>query len=264
MGDSYPKGEVMLLINDVLLVQLPALRSLDLDVNFYRTAWPFTSAIAPLAYIRISLWNMRTLVKLMSTSPLSNTLRHLHVILCDDYFYNSSDNHPIHTVSAIMLNLRTFTLVQTYFSILTVEWKLVEMLTSSKVMPVLRRANLALPVSIDYLDRIRSAPIFIDHRHVEVNFAFSLINCRRYNEMTQLIPCGSHFYPREIAGATFIVNSWYERSKRLDNGDPYVSAYFMIFLLTVCSQMNGSSETILSLTLNSDILFNKFPLSTGS
>lgn len=47
---------------------------------------------------------------------------------------------------------------------------------------------------------IRSTPIFIDHRRVEVNFAFSLVNCRRYNGMTQLIPSGSHNHPREIVG----------------------------------------------------------------
>ena len=259
MEEHYPRGEMMLLINEVLLIQLPALRSLDLGVKYHETGWPFTGAIVPLTYIRVSLPNVGILVKLMSTSPLSNTLRHLHIQAGSDV-YDSSGNNPIHTVSVSMVNLHTFTLVQTYLSQLTIEWQHVEMLTSSKVMPVLRRANFALFVNINDLDRIRSATIFIDHRHVEVNFAFSLVNCRRYDEMTQLIPCGSHFHPREIAGATFVVNAWCERSKRVDHGDPYVSACFTIFLLIIWSQMSDSSGTTLSLLPDCDVIFNKFSL----
>ena len=96
-------------------------------------------------------------------------------------------------------------------------------------MPALRHANISLFMNINDFSRLHSAPIFIDHRHVEVNFAFSVINCSQYNKMTRFIPRGGCFHPREIAGATFVVNDWCDRSKRLDNGDPYVSNCFTIF-----------------------------------
>ena len=230
MEKYYPMGDIKPLIDQVLLFQLPALRSLDLGVNYYGTGWPFTTVMVPLTYIRVSLPYIGILVKLLSTSPLSDTLRHLHVQAGNDQF-DFSRYDLISTVPPPMVNLHTFTLVQTFFSMLTIEWKHVEMLTSSKVMPVLRRANVALFVNINDFSRISSAPLFTDHRQVAVNFALSLVDCPRYNEMTQFIPRGSRFHPRETAGATFIVNHWCEKSNRLNNGDPYVSDFFMIFML---------------------------------
>ena len=236
MKRRYPVGDMVLIMNDILLVQLPALRCLDLGVNYHRTGWPFTTMIVPLTYIRLHLQDTETLVELMSTPPLSNTLRQLHIEMGNDRF-DLSSHALISTLSIGMINLHTFTLVQKCFSVLTVEWTNVELLTSSRVMPALRRANVALFVDINDFSRISSASLFTDHRQVEVNFAFSLVNCRRYNEMTQFIPRGGCFHPREIAGVTFVVNDWCDRSKRLDNGDPYVSNCFTIFLLLSCSQM---------------------------
>ena len=78
---------------------------------------------------------------------------------------------------------------------------------------------------------IRSAPLFIDHRRVEVNFAFSVINCPQYNQITQFIPCGGRFHPREIVGATFVVNEWINKLQWSANIDPYVSCHFVILVL---------------------------------
>ena len=230
MARRYPVGDIVPIMKNVLLVRLPALRSLDLGVNYHRTGWPITTAIVPLTYIRLHLGNLETLVELMSTPPLSDTLRQLHIEMGNAEF-DSSSHALIPTLLIEMINLHTFTLVQNFFSLLTVEWKNFEMLTSSKVMPALRRANVALFVNINDFSRISSASLFTDHRQVEVNFAFSLFNCPRYNEMTRFIPHGGCFHPREIAGATFVVNDWCDRSKRLDNGDPYVSNCFIIFFL---------------------------------
>ena len=239
MERRYPVGDMVPVMNDILLVQLPALRSLDLGVNYHRTGWPFTTTIVPLNYIRLHLQNIETLVELMSTPPLSNTLRQLHIEIGNDML-DLSSHALISTLLIEMINLHTFTLVQTFFSALTVEWKNFESLTSSKVMPALRRANVALFVNIDDFSRISSASLFTDHRQVEVNFAFSLVDCPQYSEMTQFIPRGGCFHLREIAGATFAVSEWCDRSKRLDNGDPYVSNCLTIFLLLSCSQMRYS------------------------
>ena len=76
-----------------------------------------------------------------------------------------------------MVNLHTFTLVQTFFSRFSIDWAHFELLTSSKVMSALQRTNVALFMNINDFSHIRSAPLFTDHCRVEVNFAFSLISC---------------------------------------------------------------------------------------
>ena len=121
---------MVFVINDVLLVHLPSLQSLDLGGNYHGTAWPFTTTIVPLTYIRLSLPNIGILVKLMSTPPLPNTLRQLHIEVGNDT-YDSSSEDVIHDLSVSMVNLHTFTLIESFLSKLTIEWKHVEMLTSS-------------------------------------------------------------------------------------------------------------------------------------
>ena len=57
----------------------------------------------------------------MSTPPLSNTLRQLHVTIGNSDY----DTHcpvSMSNLSIRMVNLHTFTLVQTFFSMLTIEW----------------------------------------------------------------------------------------------------------------------------------------------
>ncbi|CAF4698669.1 unnamed protein product, partial [Rotaria sp. Silwood2] len=39
--------------------------------------------------------------------------------------------------------------------------------------------------------------------------------------MTQYIPRGNRFHPREIVGVTFVVNHWSNRSEWLTDGDPF-------------------------------------------
>ncbi len=40
-----------MLIDSILLIHLPALRSLDLGMENYGTSWPITTAIVPLTYL---------------------------------------------------------------------------------------------------------------------------------------------------------------------------------------------------------------------
>ncbi|CAF2955633.1 unnamed protein product [Rotaria sp. Silwood2] len=217
---EYPIGDIEALIENFILIHLPALRSLDLGMNYYGTRWFFTTAIVSLTYLRIVVSTMDMLVRLMSTPPLSTTLHQLHVKVGNSDFNTRS---PISTspLSIRMVSLHTFTLVQTFFSMLTIEWVFFEMLTSSNVMPVLRRANVSIFIDISDLNCISSSSLFTDHRHVDVHFAFSLINCPRYVEVTQYIPRGNRFRPREIVGATFVVNYWCDRSEWETDRDPF-------------------------------------------
>ncbi|CAF4447927.1 unnamed protein product [Rotaria sp. Silwood2] len=81
---------------------------------------------------------------------------------------------------------------------------------------------MSLFIDIDDLNLIGSSPLFTDHRTIDVHFAFNLINCSQYLEMTQYIPRGSGFHPREIIGVTFVVKHWSSRSKWLANGNPSI------------------------------------------
>ncbi|CAF2398606.1 unnamed protein product [Rotaria sp. Silwood2] len=144
----YPIGCMMTLI-DKVLVHLPALQSLDLGMNYYGTRWSITNAIASLTYLRISLPSIDILVHLMSTPPLFKTLHQLHICIS----YNHSPK-PTANLSIPMFNLHTFTLVQTFFSMYTIEWMLFETLTSSKIMPILQHASVSLFIDINDLNRI--------------------------------------------------------------------------------------------------------------
>lgn len=86
-------------------------------------------------------------------------------------------------------------------------------------------------MKINDFSRIRTAPLLTDQRRVEINFAFSLVNEPRYNEMTKIIPHGRHFHPRSVIGATFVVDSWSDTAGSVANADPYVSSHFMMLLL---------------------------------
>ena len=218
-----------MLTNNVLLIHLPALRSLDLGMDYYGTSWSISNAIVPLTYLRVYLGSMDTLLHLMSTQPLSKTLRQLHIQINNIRTYNHR-RVLLSDVSMRMINLHTFTLMQKFFSMLRIEWTAVEMLTSSNVMPVLRRANISLFINTNDLNCISSSPLFTDHRHVDVHFAFNLINCPQYTQVTQYIPRGHRSHPRAIVGATFLINHWSNRSEWIPNGDPFVS-FFSIRLL---------------------------------
>ncbi len=195
---------------------MPALRSLDLGMDYYGTCYPITTTIVPLTYLRLRLAGIDILLRLMTTS-LSNTLRQLHIKLSYNDFHKLTTNLLIS-----MVKLHTFTLVQILPSMLTIELIVFEMLTSSKVMPFLRRANVSLRINTNDLYRIGSSPLFIDYRHVDVNFAFHLINCPQYINVTPFIPCDNRFHPREIVGVTLVVNHWSDRSERIMDVDPYV------------------------------------------
>ncbi|CAF1305645.1 unnamed protein product [Rotaria sordida] len=185
-------------------------------MNYYGTNWPINTAVTPLTYLRLDLPCMDTLLRLISTTPLSDTLRQLHVKIG-----HSRSPVSISNLSIRMNSLHTFSFVQTFFSTLTIEWTIFEMLTSSNVMPILRRANVSIFIDISDLNRIGSSPLFTDYRHVDVHFGINLINCPQYINVTQYIPRGNRFHPREIVSVTFLVKHVSNRLEWLTGDDPF-------------------------------------------
>jgi hypothetical protein len=253
MEFEYPIGDTAMLIENILHIHLPALQFLDMGMNHYQSLWPITTAIASLTYLRLSLGGMKVLLCVISTQPLANTLRQLHIQM-DSMNVACHSSACMANLSIRMVNLHTFTLVQTFFSELTIEWTDFEVLTSSNVMPVLRRANVSLLLNTNDLNCIGSSSLFIDHRHVDVHFAFNIINCSQYINVTSYIPRGNRFYPREIVGAIFIVNYWcQDKSKWLINDDPFVS-YFALYLKIKYEQKRNLYIFYLIIKLLSNII----------
>jgi hypothetical protein len=67
MEYKLPVNDIMNLTHNILLIHLPALRSLDLGLNYYWMEWPIIVHV-PLTYLRIALTSMDDLVRIMSTS----------------------------------------------------------------------------------------------------------------------------------------------------------------------------------------------------
>ena len=239
---------MVMLINNILLIYLPVLRSLDLGMEYHGTAWPNTTAIVPLTYLRLSLPSMDSLIRLLSTPPLSNTLKQLHVQIGNSSL-NTQSSISKSDLSMQIIHLHTFTLVQKFFSSFFIEWTTFERLTSSEVMPILRRAKVSIFLQMNDLHRINSSSLFTDHRHVDVHFAFHLTNCRQYNEVTQYIPRGHRFHPCEIVGATLLINRWTDRSKWVTEGNPFVSHGSLLFSMSMTIGKKEKKTNIRSLFL---------------
>ncbi|CAF0950292.1 unnamed protein product [Rotaria sp. Silwood1] len=135
--------------------------------------WPITIYV-PLTYLRLALTFMDDLIRIISTTQLFCALHQLHITIddCnyDEYCTATTSNQLIR-----MVNLHTFTFLKRFFSTLIIGWTLIEILTSSNIMPVLQHANISIFINISDLNHISSSPLFTDYRHVDVHFAFSLI-----------------------------------------------------------------------------------------
>lgn len=235
------------LTKNIILKHLPALRSLDFGIKHYEVGWPRITTVIPLTYLRLELLCISTLIRLISTPPLANTLRQLHVKVCKSDGDNNSDK-SISSLLTRMVNLHTFTFVQKFFCKLTSEWTNFEMLTSSNIMPVLRRANVSIFININNLNRISSSSLFTDHRHIDVHFAFHLINCPQYTDVTQFIPHGNRFHPREIVGATFVVNQRSGIPPTLTNNEPFVSCCSLLVFALISQDKTWMKRKSLSCT----------------
>ncbi|CAF0831231.1 unnamed protein product [Rotaria sordida] len=103
------------------------------------------------------------------------------------------------------------------------EWTLLDMLTSSRVMPILRRMTFSIVINAVDLNHMNHSAIFTDYRHVDVHYAFIFDDNRSHSELSKFVPYGSQSHPREIASGTFISECWPDSQPFETPGEKYVS-----------------------------------------
>ena len=217
-----PLGRLPTLVQNVL-PHLTSLRLLDLgqETGFGLTNWRITTIQSPLKYLRVSLADAAHLYHVISAEALSTTLEQLHVTLRSYHWMNENLSGKLELPS--MMYLHTFTLIQSIFSEDRIEWSIIELLTAPKVMPVLRRMNLAIFITVNDLNRINGSPLFTDDRRIDVQFAFIVGDSSLGIQLSHKLPHGSRFYPREVVGVTCTVGSQCKKHNELPNLDCYVS-----------------------------------------
>ncbi|CAF2835867.1 unnamed protein product [Rotaria sp. Silwood2] len=203
----YPSWNLCEFINKILNYPC-ALRSLDLGMesSFFLHHWPFKTIQIPLLYLAITLDTADVLLNIMSTEPLQHTLEQLHIKLVHKSCLQDNLD-AIHLLSE-MKALHTLTFVKPFNWHSIGEWAFINLLTSSNIMPVLRRVNFSLVIDVNDLIQMRNSALFTDSRHIDVHYAFIVIDDRLHEELVNYVPCSSQSYSRQIASATFISDCW--------------------------------------------------------
>jgi hypothetical protein len=180
-----------------VLPHLIMIRSLDLgqDTGLGLTRWHITTIQSPLNYLCLPMQSITRLCHVMSTESLSTTLEQLHVTMRSEHV-TRYQTLPKELVLPKMINLHTFTLVQSIFSTNRIYWSPIESLTGPNVMPELRRVNLAIFITIDDLYRINKSSLFTDDRHIDVQFAFIIDDVPQGIQLINHVPHGSRFHRR--------------------------------------------------------------------
>ncbi|CAF1480215.1 unnamed protein product [Rotaria sp. Silwood1] len=204
----YPSWNLCEFITEILN-HLSALPSFDLGMEslFFLHYWPFKIIQIPLTYLTITLSTTRNLLDIMSTEPLSRTLEQLHIKLAHECFLINSSLDGINLLPQ-MKALHTFSFVKSFNWHSMVEWTFVNLLTSSNVMPALRRMNFSIVISVDDLIRMKNSALFTDLRHIDVHYAFIINDDRPHIELLNYVPYGNQCHPRQIGSATFISVCW--------------------------------------------------------
>lgn len=167
--------------------------------------WRIAPVQVPLTHLRLTVNDRVELLRIMATKPLCNTLRQLHVKIRDINVLGILHLSEV-DVSISMPSLHTFTFMKPLYHEAIEEWALIDMLTSSQVMPVLKRIHLIVAVTMSDLERIDQSMVFNDDRNVDVHFAMLLHDNQCHAEVTKHIPRGSRSHPRSIASATYYRN----------------------------------------------------------
>jgi len=221
---GHPRGRLSILVKKVL-PHLNALRSLDLgqDTGVGLTNWYITTIQCPLNYLRVSLEHIPHLCHIMSRETLSTTLEQLHITMRNQH-QRSKNSLPKGLVLSKMVNLHTFTLVQSiFYRSSRIEWSTIESLTAPNVMPVLRRMNLAIFITVNDLDCINRSPLFMDNRRIDIQFAFIIDDTSLGNELSHYVPHGTRFHPRQIVGVSCVISGLSQNYQELTNINCYVS-----------------------------------------
>ncbi|CAF3322938.1 unnamed protein product [Rotaria socialis] len=204
------------------LCHLPILQSLDLgmETSFALHDWRFKAIQAPLTYLKITLGRAHLLIHILSTKPLSFTLQQLHVYISDfSHMWlclRKKDLLPR------IASLHTFSFVKSLKWHSAEEWTLLNELTTSSVMPVLRRMNFSIVIDVHDLEQMTHSALFNDDRHIDVHYVFMINDNRQHAELNQYIPHGSLSHPRQIASATFISECWPVDPTIKDHDDSYL------------------------------------------
>ena len=208
----------------MFLPYLNALHSLDCgqDTGFGLVNWYVTRVQCPLKYLRVPINDISQLVHLISRETLSTTLEQLYVTMRNDHM-RRDNSLPTGLALPSMINLHTFTLVQSIFAISRIQWSVIELLTTPNVMPRLRRMNLAIFISVNELDSINRSALFIDDRQIDIQFAFITDHTSLSNEVADNLPRGSRFHPREIVGVTCVLSHLLQNYRQMTNVNCYVS-----------------------------------------
>ncbi|CAF2790046.1 unnamed protein product [Rotaria sp. Silwood2] len=86
----------------------------------------------------------------MSTEPLAHTLQRLHITLsdhCNDMEYSLCDTNLLPGMRA----LHTFSFTKSFIWHCIDEWQFIDALTSSRIMPILRRMDFSIVIDVNDL-----------------------------------------------------------------------------------------------------------------
>ncbi|CAF2725237.1 unnamed protein product [Rotaria sp. Silwood2] len=203
----YPSWNLLEFVTEVIN-NLVGLRSLNLGLesSFFLHRWPFKTIQTPLIYLSITLSTTCDLLNIMLTQPLTYTLQELHIKLSHMYniIYSLDRRHLLPR----MESLHTFSFVKSFNWYSVIEWTFVNQLTSSSVMPILRRMNFSLVANGDDLVRMSKSALFTDNRRIDVHYALIINDDRSHTDLIKSVPHGNQYNLRQIASATFISDCW--------------------------------------------------------
>jgi len=160
----------------------------------------------------------------MITQPLSHTLQQLHITI-NDVASNSHPRLPYAHFWPQMKVLHTFTFVKSFNWHFSKEWTLIDTLTSSDIMPMLRRMNFCIVIDTDDLHGMHRSALFTDYRHVDVHYAFMINDNRQHIELSDYLQGHSQSHRRQIVSATFISECWPNNQLFKAHDLLYVSSY---------------------------------------
>ncbi|CAF3343288.1 unnamed protein product [Rotaria sp. Silwood1] len=124
--------------------------------------------------------------------------------LCGDFDFSLRNKGLLHR----MESLHTFTFIKSFKCYSNEEWKFVNVLTNSDIMPVLRRINFSVFIDANDLVQMTHSNLFVDDRHIDVHYVFMISDDRQHSELDEYVPHGSLSHPRQIASVTFISECW--------------------------------------------------------
>ncbi|CAF1433727.1 unnamed protein product [Adineta ricciae] len=104
-------------------------------------------------------------------------------------------------------------------------WVMIEYLTAPDMMSVLRQMTLILFITINGLHCVNKSALFADNRQVDAQFAFvTEENCRAI-ELSEEIPNGSRFRPRETVRVTYTIRWLNRKYEHMTNLDCYYNCH---------------------------------------